>query len=369
MIRLAARIPGYWMFRRFGFPKLFPVNLTVSITYRCNSKCKTCRIYERGAREFSLDEYQQTFRSIGSGVFWITLSGGEPFLRKDIADICRLASVYCRPSIINIPTNGILTTQIVENTKKILGAVAPARVVINLSIDDLEERHDEIRGVPGNYDKALETYRALRELQSANLSVGIHTVISRYNVDRFPKIYEELYKLKPDAYITEIAEERVELGTVGLGIIPPEARYAEAIDYLSSRMRERKQSGLAAFTQSFREQYYKIVKATIHQKRQILPCYAGFMSAQISPDGDVWACCIKAESMGNLRDSGYSFGKVWASPKAASIRAQIGMGGCYCPLANASYTNMVASVKTASKVVSGLVRASRCRPVENADSE
>jgi MoaA/NifB/PqqE/SkfB family radical SAM enzyme len=345
------------MFRRFGFPKLLPVNLTVSVTYRCNSRCRTCRIYAKEAREFSLEEYERTFKSIGSGVFWITISGGEPFLRKDITDICRLASVYCKPSILNIPTNGILTSQIVENTKRILAAVAPARVIINLSMDDIEERHDDIRGVPGNYAKAVETYKALRKLHNANLNVGIHTVISRYNVARFPEIFEELNKLKPDAYITEIAEERVELGTIGLDITPSEDSYAGAIDYLCSRMREREFQGIAAVTQSFREQYYKGVKATIRQKRQILPCYAGVMSAQISPDGDVWACCIKAQSMGNLRDSGYNFRKIWFSLNAETVRMPIRKKECHCPLANASYTNMLASLGTTLKVMGGLSRS------------
>jgi MoaA/NifB/PqqE/SkfB family radical SAM enzyme len=356
MIRLAAKIPGYWMFRRFGFPRLCPVNLTVSVTYRCNSRCRTCRIYAKEALEFSLEEYERTFQSIGTGVFWMTISGGEPFLRRDIADICRLASVHCKPSILNIPTNGILTTQIVESTERILAAVAPARVIINLSMDEIRERHDDIRGVPGNYAKALETYTALRSLKHANLNVGIHTVISRFNAERFPEIYETLSRLKPDAYITEIAEERVELGTVGLDIAPPEIRYAEAIDCLSSRVREQEHRGIAAVTQSFREQYYKIVKATLREKRQVLPCYAGVMSAQISPAGDVWACCIKAESMGNLRDAGYDFRRVWASPGAAAIRARVRKGECYCPLANASYTNMLASPKTVLKVIGGLSR-------------
>jgi MoaA/NifB/PqqE/SkfB family radical SAM enzyme len=357
MIRMAARIPVYRMFRRFGFPKLYPANLTVGVTYRCNSRCRTCRIYAKEAREFSLEEYERTFASIGSSVFWITISGGEPFLRNDIADICRLAYAHCRPTIINIPTNGILTQRIVENVETILRTVAPARVIINLSMDETEGRHDDIRGVPGNYAKAVDTYLALRRLKYANLSVGIHTVISRFNVERFPEIFEELNRLKPDAYITEIAEQRVELDTVDLEIAPPDDRYVWAIDYLAARMCKQELRGMAAVTQSFRAEYYRTVKQIIREKRQVLPCFAGVMSAQISPDGDVWACCTKAESMGNLRDSGYDFRRVWFSPRAAAVRMPIRKGECHCPLANASYTNMLASLGTTMKVAKSIASA------------
>jgi MoaA/NifB/PqqE/SkfB family radical SAM enzyme len=357
MIRLAARIPAYWMFRRFGFPRLHPANLTLSVTYRCNSRCRTCRVYTREAQEFTLDEYDRTFASIGSGVFWITISGGEPFLRKDLAEICRSAYMHCRPSILNIPTNGILTDAIVQNVETIANSLAEARVIVNLSMDEVGERHDDIRNVPGNFAKAAETYTRLRRLKCRNLSVGIHTVISRFNVERFPDIYEELNRMKPDAYITEIAEQRVELDTMGLEIAPPDDCYARAIDYLSARIGEQDFRGMGAVTQAFRAEYYKLVKEIIHEQRQVLPCYAGVMSAQISPDGEVWACCTKAESMGNLRDADYDFRKVWFSQRAEAIRKPIRNGDCHCPLANASYTNMLASFGTAMRVAKTVASA------------
>ncbi|MDY7039033.1 MAG: radical SAM protein, partial [Thermodesulfobacteriota bacterium] len=106
------------MFRQFGFPRLYPLNLTVSLTYRCNSRCKTCNIYQKQVSEFTLQEFEKTFQSIGSGPYWFTMSGGEPFLRKDIVDICKSAYENCHPKIINIPTNGILSDTISERVKQ-----------------------------------------------------------------------------------------------------------------------------------------------------------------------------------------------------------------------------------------------------------
>ncbi|MFX0133851.1 MAG: radical SAM/SPASM domain-containing protein, partial [Candidatus Hodarchaeota archaeon] len=339
MIQLIPKIPAYQMFRYLGFPRLFPLNLTVSLTYRCNSRCKTCNIYEKKVSEFTLVEFDKTFQSIGTIPFWLTMSGGEPFLRKDIVEICQSAYVNCRPKIINIPTNGILSDIIPGKVSQIAKNSADAQIIINLSIDEIGERHDEIRNVKKNFAKAKETFNRLKELSFPNLTVGIHSVISKYNVNNFKNVYKELNRLNPDSYITEIAEERVELGTLGHEIAPSIKDYCEAVDFLSKKIKERQYNGISNITQAFRIKYYELVKKTLKEKRQILPCYAGFISAQISPDGNVWACCVKAESMGNLRDVNYNFDKVWFSNQAQRIRRPIRDKKCFCPLANASYTN------------------------------
>jgi len=339
------------MFRQFGLPKLLPLNLTVSLTYRCNSRCRTCNIYEKKAKEFTLEEYEKTFRSIGHGPYWFTMSGGEPFLRNDIVDICKSAYDNCKPKIINIPTNGILCDIIPKRVEQIVRNSPEAEIIINLSFDEIGERHDEIRNVEGNFKKTEQTFDDLKRLKFPNLTIGIHSVISRFNVNNFQEIYRELNKMNPDSYITEIAEERVELGNTGKEITPSEEDYVKAIDFLSARIKERKYNGISGITQAFRIQYYELVKKILKEKRQILPCYAGFLSAQIAPDGDVWACCIKAESMGNLRQVNYEFNKIWFSSEAQRIREKIKKKMCYCPLANASYTNMLVSYKTMARIV------------------
>jgi MoaA/NifB/PqqE/SkfB family radical SAM enzyme len=334
---------------------MMPLNLTVSVTYRCNSRCQTCHIYEKRASEFSLEEFEKTFRSLNRAPYWLTISGGEPFLRKDIAAICLSAYENCRPKIINIPTNGLLSNVIPDQVDEIARNSPKAQIIINLSLDDVGERHDAIRRASDNYQRAMETYAKLRELRHSNLAVGIHSVISKYNVHDFPRVCDDLLKLRPDSYITEIAEERVELGTLGQDITPSSEEYAPAVDYLSERIREQRFDGISRVTQAFRLQYYELVKKVLIEKRQVLPCYAGFMSAQIAPDGEVWPCCIKAESMGNLRDVEHDFRRIWLSDKAERIRRPIRDKRCYCPLANASYTNMLVSYRTMAKVLRNLV--------------
>jgi MoaA/NifB/PqqE/SkfB family radical SAM enzyme len=337
-----------------------PVNITVSVSYRCNSRCKTCNVWLLPNDDLDLSEWDRVFESLGSAPYWFTFSGGEPTLRKDLPEMVASAYRHCRPGIINIPTNGIQFKTIPARIERVLEAAPKSEVIINLSLDGVGLKHDEVRGVRGNWDHAMKTYAGLKELKKrhSHLTLGIHTVISNFNVDTFPELCEYVQReLKPDSYITEIAEERVELDTVGLGITPTAERYTVAIDALLESMRDQKLTGVAAVTQAFRRQYYEIVKRTLREHRQVIPCMAGVASAQIAPNGDVWTCCVRAQSMGNLREHDYDFGTVWRTGKADQLRHSIKAGECYCPLANAAYTNMLTHGPTVAKVTADVARS------------
>ncbi len=344
------RMAGFWLMKHIGFPRLLPINYTVSLLYTCNSRCSTCNIWKKKARDFTVEEYAKTFKSIGKAPYWITFSGGEPFLRRDLVQIVEKVYAISRPHIINIPTNGLLTSAIVEYTTAIAKACPKAQIIINVSLDGIEAQHDEIRKVPGNYAKALATFNRLKALNLPNLAVGIHTVISQFNVESFPSVANELLRLKPDSYITEIAEERVELDTVGAKITPSLVAYKSAIDYLIHRIKNENYTGMNKITMAFRIEYYNFVKRILRDERQVLPCYSGVASVQISPDGDLWSCCIKARSLGNLRQGGYNFRKLWFQPEVELERRQIHKKKCWCPLANAAYTNMLMDLPTLMRV-------------------
>ncbi|MCB5264672.1 MAG: radical SAM protein [Candidatus Cloacimonetes bacterium] len=350
MLLIMFRIVGYWFMKNLGFPRLLPMNYTVSLLYTCNSRCSTCRIWKKKAENLTVEEYAKIFRSIGRSPFWITFSGGEPFLRRDIVEVISTIYRASHPRIINIPTNGLLVDTIVQKTAEIARACPKAQIIVNVSIDGIEEQHDEIRNVPGNYKKVISTFHKLKALNISNLSVGIHTVISRFNVDSFYSVANELMRLEPDSYITEIAEERVELDTIGLDITPGRVAYKSAIDYLIHRIKNEKYKGMNKITMAFRIEYYNLVKEIMRDEKQVIPCYAGLASCHIAPDGDVWSCCVKAKSLGNLRDSKYKFGKVWWSKKAKIDRKSIHNKECWCPLANAYYTNMLMNIPTLFRV-------------------
>jgi MoaA/NifB/PqqE/SkfB family radical SAM enzyme len=200
----------------------------------------------------------------------------------------------------------------------------------------------------------METWQGLKGLQSRheNLVLSVHTVVSKFNIHRIRDIVEELESLKPDSLITEVAEERVELGTVGWEITPTPQEYAPIADYLSARARRAKAGGLTRFTQAFRAQYYQWAKQILREQVQVIPCQAGWASGHIAPDGDVWTCCIRAEPVGNLRQSGYDLRPIWFERVGGmrQLRTRIAGGECACPMANASYANMLLHPPTLARV-------------------
>jgi len=312
--RLGLYSAGYQLSRRFSYPRLLPVNLTVSVTYQCNSRCKTCNVWKiKSKDELKVEEYQKIFDSLKTVPVWFTMSGGEPFLRKDLPEICGVAD-SCKPAVINIPTNGLLPKRIEESVREILD-ITNSKLVLNLSLDGIGKTHDEIRGVPGNFDKAMETFDRLEaiRIEDQRLILGIHSVISKLSLGGIDDLLDLVDEIKPDSYIVEVAEERNELETVGFGLTPTPKEYSEAIETIKSFGNAK---GFGKRIQRLRHTYYDIVKEVLIQKRQIIPCYAGWASGQIDPHGNVWACCIRAASMGSLRENDYNFRKVWYSKEA-----------------------------------------------------
>lgn len=318
------------------------MNLTFSVSFRCNARCHTCNVWRKRVNDFTLDEYTRTFRALGRSAFWMTFSGGEPFLRPDLIDIVLSAYRHCRPGIINIPTNGLLVDRVVEGVARLTREAPQTKIVINLSLDGIGAEHDVLRGVPGNYAKLRDCYARLQAIDAANLTLGIHSVVSRQNIGRFTALRDHVRsELRPDSFISEVAEQRVELDTIGLDITPTAAEYAPVVAQLVDDIDAEPATSVAGIAQAFRRHYYHTALRTLREQRQVLPCYAGVASAHISPDGDVWSCCTRAEPMGNLRETGYDLRPIWRGTQADALRSSIRRGECHCPLANAAYSSML----------------------------
>ncbi len=358
MLSLAPKLPLYWSFRRFGWPRIYPFSIVVSVSFRCNSKCRTCDVWRKPNDDMTVEEWDKVFAHLGRTPFYITFTGGEPVLRRDLDEMVISAYRHCRPSVITIPTNGLLTDRIVERVERICRECPASQIGINLSLDGIGEAHDDIRGVPGNWEKSMATWARLKESQKLfrNLVLTVHTVVSRFNQHRFREIYDGLQFLNPDSYITEVAEERVELDTVGWGITPDPDAYAPIADFLSAQARARPVKGIAKFTQAFRAQYYQLAKRVLYERTQVIACYAGWASAHIAPNGDIWSCCIRAEPAGNVRQTHYDLAPIWFGEEMARLRRSIYDKECACPMANASYANMLLHPPTVARVALEMIR-------------
>ena len=250
--------------------------------------------------------------------------------------------------------NGIITERIHALLPKIAEYTRGSQLVLNLSVDEIGTEHDRLRGAPGNWDKLLGVAQLIRDLKTTydHVVLGVHTVISQHNVHRIPEIARIAKEtFKPDSYITEVAENRVELKTMEKSIAPTTDDYRRATEHLKNLIKSKRSSHpVARLVESLRLEYYDLAARVLEEKRQVIDCYAGWASAHLAPDGDLWGCCVRAEAMGNVRDYGYDFGRVWRSPQADEFRRSVRAKECSCPLANASYTNLLLDAPSLARV-------------------
>ncbi len=355
---LLARLAGYRVAHATGRMQQLPINLTVSVTYSCPSRCLTCDIWQKKVDDLSVDEYAKIFPTLKKVPIWVTVSGGDQFLRSDLDQVVHLIRTMIEPTIINIPMNGIITERIFNLLPKIAHHSVGSQLVLNLSVDEIGEEHDRLRGADRNYEKLLLVSDLIKDLKKTydHIVLGVHTVISKHNVDRIPEIARQARAtFQPDSYITEVAENRVELKTMDKSITPSAAEYRRAVATLKDYIREnRSKHPVARLVESLRLDYYDLAAQILEEKKQVIDCYAGWASAHLAPDGNLWGCCVRAESMGNVRDHGYDFGAVWFGKTADSFRASVKNKECACPLANASYTNMLLEPKTLARVTANM---------------
>lgn len=348
-------------------PPGHPINLTFSVTNICQSRCKTCQIWklykdhpEKKAEELSIAEIRKIFQSMGK-TYVFNVSGGEPFIRSDFPEIIKLACQYLRPSVIHIPTNALAEKRIKSNLMEILDYLKKnyphVKLTIKPSLDHIGSKHDDIRGINGNFNKVISIFKWLKSIKKDYpfLHAELGTVVSSWNVRDIGKISKYVKTLRPDSYRNEIAEKRSEMFNIGEPITPCHGDYKKAIDFFVREIKSQIK-GKAFFqriTNAFRLVYYDLAIRIMTEKKQVIPCYAGISNAHMTAYGDIWACCTLGydKSMGNLRNFDFDFKKLWNSKQAFVVRRSIYNKECHCPLANQTYSNILLDPISLSKVL------------------
>ncbi len=365
------KIIRYRLFRLGLVSPGTPLNLTFSVTNLCQSRCRTCSIWKlyrdnpyKRKEELTINEIEKIFKSLGH-VYICNISGGEPFLRPDFTQIIELACRYLTPAIIHIPTNAIAVDLVEKKTREILDIIKRVRPGIQLtvkpSLDHAGEKHDEIRGIKGNFKKVADLFKRLKGMKAEypNLHVELGTVISSWNVNDIEEISRFALGMEPDSYRNEIAEKRAEMFNIEDPITPGVEQYRKAIDSFVRQIHENK-NNLPFFQRinnAFRLVYYRIAIRVMEKNTQVIPCYAGVSNAHMSAYGDIWPCCTLGyeKSMGNVRDYNHDFRKLWNSENARQIRKFIKEKRCYCPLANQTYSNILMHLPSLSKVIKNII--------------
>lgn len=358
MNSLLLKLPIFWLQAKTNARWFLPASYTVSVTSACNASCKTCNQQPSGG-DLDLAEYQRTVQSISQRAFWLTLTGGEPFLRKDLLAVATTLIEGMGPLLITIPTNGSLPGRVGSTLEQLASRWPDRRFIVNVSLDEIEGRHDQLRGLPGSWERALQTLRLVKGLKPrfSNIIAGVHTVISRFNVERFPAICDAVLALEPDSYITEIAGEREELRTINAEIAPSASGFQQAMDYFTRRTQGREAPGLAWLISHLRELYYQDVTAQLAGGERPRPCHAGNLNCHILADGRVTACGVRCDTFGNLRDVDYQLPRLWRSPDARRVRRRIKAEQCQCTMANQAYLNLALDPRTPLRLARRLLRA------------
>jgi MoaA/NifB/PqqE/SkfB family radical SAM enzyme len=269
-------------------------------------------------------------------------SGGEPTLRPDLESIINLFVRNNGVSHINLPTNGLKPSRIYEIVDRCLTVNKQLEMHVNIALDGLADSHDEMRGVPGNFDKAIESARQLRVLRSrfgARFEVHINTVITRDNLEEILPLAEWILSeylvdghyfnvIRGDARNPALKDvSREALRQLYPRISDIQARYAERLikDRNPIVRWLKKVAYVGTLTFHHRTQLSNIEG----KKAWAMPCTAGETSAVIDFDGRVRACELRSP-VGDLRKSGMNFNVFWESPARKTEPRKIACDQCWC---------------------------------------
>jgi MoaA/NifB/PqqE/SkfB family radical SAM enzyme len=150
-----------------------PRNAIVAVTLNCNARCTMCDIWQN---DMHGEAAAEVFARLPDSLQDINISGGEPFLRRDLPEILAGIKRTNPRTRLVISTNGFQPAK----TRQMLPAILAAdpKVAVRVSIDGLNATHDEIRGIPNGFRKCVETLDACREAGVDDLGVGF-TLLER----------------------------------------------------------------------------------------------------------------------------------------------------------------------------------------------
>ena len=164
--------------RAAGVPEIgTPPFLILFINSICNLKCEHCFYWQRLNQrdDLTVEELVALSEDLGP-IENLNLSGGEPFMRPEFAEICLQFIRQNGVKQIYVPTNGYYTEKTIEALEKVLADDRLELFACELSLDGMAEFHNKFRGNPRSFEKAMETYDALAELQQRDPRLRIHAI-------------------------------------------------------------------------------------------------------------------------------------------------------------------------------------------------
>ena len=328
---------------------VLPRFLTYLVTFACNARCIMCDSWQKPATsDLTLAEIETIFSQLPK-MDGVRLSGGEPFLRRDLLDITHLAQETLKPLFLHITTNGFLSDRIIEFCEQRRKNV-PLYVLI--SIDGMEDKHNAVRGKDFAWENAVRTIQALAPRQK-ELRINIlvnQTIVDAEGIEHYAALRDFL---KPwgiqnnlvmayDVSATYSREQEVNAAPGEIGEFCTYGQFDRL--QLEALIAEVEQDMKAyPFLTRLAKQYYL---SGIHHrllKQEGYPnpkCVALSSHLRLFPDGSVPTCQFNTRSVGNLREQ--SFKEIWNNPIIQKQREWVNRcPGCWAEcevLPNAIYS-------------------------------
>lgn len=262
----------------------------LAVTYRCNSRCIMCNIWQ--ITDFEGEIKPEDYASLPANLRDINISGGEPFLRPELPEMIRVVRKRCPKANIVISTNGFSTDIIVRQTKKILQH--DPEIGVALSIDGLQQKHDEVRRIPDGFNKIMRTITGLKEIGVKHLKISF--TIGDYNIEDFKKVYELSRELGME--FTSTAVHSSDNYFAIKNDISRARQIAEQFDWLIRQ--ELRSWHYKRWARAF---FYYGLREFLMTGKRILPDYSGARNVFIDPTGNVYPSNVSTTVVGHLRPS------------------------------------------------------------------
>ena len=286
----------------------YPTDVSIITTYRCQMRCKMCDIWENPSD--SKKEIQAKELEMLPNFKFVNITGGEPFVRRDLEDIVEV--MYRKAPRIVISTSGWHTDRIIKMAERF------PNIGIRVSIEGLSQKNDELRGREGSFDRAMRLLLTLKEMGIKDIGYGC-TVSNKNSEDML-----WLYKLS-----RELGMEFATASFHNSYYFHKDDNAITNKDEVINNFRLLMEELLKDKSpKSWYRAFFNLGLINyIREQPRMLPCEAGTANFFIEPYGDVYPCNgledrYWKESMGNIREV-KSFDEVWFSPQAEKVRGLV----------------------------------------------
>ncbi len=308
----------------------YPHRFTYILTYRCQFKCRICNIWNKpSAEEMTLEQIKKFFEK-SNQFYWVNLSGGEIFLRSDLAEIIEVLFKNCkRLFLLDFPTNGFQTTVILDTVKRILNTYKLPKLLVTVSLDGPRQVHEQLRNVEGSWLRAVETFRQLRKLRSRRFEVFFGMTLQPENKFSFPQTIREVDKeigavKTRDFHINLMQRSEHYYGNAEMAESQDTDGLWESFERIARLRDDFPLSPVGLLERS----YQRLSRKYLDKRVTPLPCQALSASFFMDPSGNVYPCSIYDKPLGNIADFDYDIRMLWDTEYRRRSRKEIRQGSC-----------------------------------------